>query len=148
MPEFGIKIGNILLRIIKRRVGLTSNGPKSTHKKFCVHPDIQNDFVPIGVNGELMDCLHGGAGVGCIVRDVSSEELFLVGRPKESSLMYLPPRPPFFPPPAFTLGRGFLFLSGGNKFDSSLGGTGLNTRGIGLVAVWSLRDLIPPNMVL
>ena len=83
MPEFRIKIGNILLRIIKRRVGLTGNGPKSTHKIFSVHPDIQNNFVPIGINGDLMDCLHGGAGDGCIIRDVSSEELFLVGRPKE-----------------------------------------------------------------
>ena len=82
MPEFGIKIGNILLRIIKRRVGPTDNGPKSTHKIFGVHPDIQNDFVPIGVNGDLMECLHGGAGVRCIIRDVSSEELLLVGRPK------------------------------------------------------------------
>ena len=83
MPEFGIKIGNILLRIIKRRVGPTGNVPKSTHKIFSVHPDIQNDFVPIGINGDLMDCLHGGAGVGCIIRDVSLEELLLVGRSKE-----------------------------------------------------------------
>ena len=42
---------------------------------------------------------------------------------------------------AFMLGRGVLFLSGGDEFDSSLGGPGLNTRDIGLVAVWSLRDL-------
>ena len=49
---------------------------------------------------------------------------------------------------AFTLGRGVLIISGGNEFDSSLGRTGLNTRDIGLVAVRTLRDLIPPNMVL
>ena len=83
MPELGIKIGNILLRIIKRRVGPTGNGPKCTHKISGVHPDIQNNFVPIGINGDLMDCLHGGAGVRCIGRDESSEELLLVGRPKE-----------------------------------------------------------------
>ena len=49
---------------------------------------------------------------------------------------------------AFTLGRGVLLLYGGDEFDLSLGGTGLNTRYIGLVAVRTLRDLIPPNMVL
>ena len=50
------------------------------HKIFGVNPDIQNDSVPIGVNGDLMDCLHGGAGVGCIIMDVSLEELLLVGQ--------------------------------------------------------------------
>ena len=36
---------------------------------------------------------------------------------------------------AFTLGCGVLFISGGDEFDSSLGGPGLNTREIGLVTI-------------
>ena len=62
MPEFGIKIGNILLRIIKRRVGLTGIGPKSTHKVFRVHPDIQDNFGPIEINSDLVDTCTAAQG--------------------------------------------------------------------------------------